>query len=70
MQRAPYRRFTWGIDMANLSFKPLAFKPLAFKPLAFRALGAADDEFSPYAILDENLNAICDLLGNVIEEEY
>ena len=56
--------------MANLSFKPLAFKPLAFKPLAFRALGAADDEFSPYAILDENLNAICDLLGNVIEEEY
>ena len=28
------------------------------------------DEFSPYAILDENLNAIYDLLGNVIEEEY
>ena len=28
------------------------------------------DEFSPYAILDENLNAIYDLLGNVIEEEF
>ena len=28
------------------------------------------DEFSPYAILDVNLNAIYDLLGNVIEEEY
>lgn len=33
-------------------------------------VGAADDEFSPYVILDENLNAIHDLLGNVIEEEY
>ena len=29
-----------------------------------------EDELSPYAILDENLNAIYDILGNVIEEEY
>lgn len=25
---------------------------------------------SPYAILDENLDALTDLLGNVIEEEF
>jgi hypothetical protein len=29
-----------------------------------------DDEVSPYAILDENLDQITDLLGNVIEEEF
>ena len=33
-------------------------------------VGAADDKFSLYAILDENLNALYDLHGNVIEEEY
>ena len=29
-----------------------------------------DDSIGPYAILDENLDALTDLLGNVIEEEF
>ena len=37
---------------------------------AFRQSYGYDDEVSPYAILDVNLNAIYDLLGNVIEEEF
>lgn len=31
---------------------------------------AYGDDISPYAILDENLDALTDLMGNVIEEEY
>lgn len=31
---------------------------------------AYGDDISQYAILGENLDAITDLLGNVIEEEY
>lgn len=27
-------------------------------------------DVSPYAVLDENLDAITDLLGNVVEEEF
>ena len=37
---------------------------------AFRQSYGYDDEVSPYAILDENLDQITDLLGNVIEEEF
>ena len=29
-----------------------------------------DNDQSPYALLDDNLDALTDLLGNVIEEEY
>ena len=33
--------------------------------------GIIDDDYgSQYAILDENLDALTDLLGNEIEEEY
>lgn len=31
---------------------------------------AYGDEISQYAILDENLDALTDLLGNAIEEEF
>lgn len=31
---------------------------------------AYGDDVSQYAILDENLDALTDLLGNVIEEEF
>lgn len=37
--------------------------------LAYNA-AYGDDSISPYAILDENLDALTDLLGNVIEDEY
>lgn len=39
----------------------------AFEPAFSQAYG---DTVSQYAILDENLDAITDLLGNVIEEEF
>lgn len=37
---------------------------------AFSQSHGYDYEVSPYAILDENLGTITDLLGNVIEEEF
>ena len=37
---------------------------------AYRQSYGYDDEVSPNTILDENFDAITDLLGNVIEGEF